>query len=523
MRRARGLSVFLPIALLAWFAAPAQATTEVFNYTGGEQMFVVPTGVNQVQMLAIGGHGGESNGPAGGEAAEVKGALDVTPGQTLYVEVGGTGQTGAEGGEGGFNGGASGGGGGGGASDIRTVPRSTSLAVEDTRLVVAAGGGGGGASGGEPGGAGGAAGSPGGDSNYLGGGAGTETEGGAGAFGCEPAGTGGTGELGIGGAGGYSFAETGPGGGGGGGYYGGGGGGGACFIGSSGGGGGSSLVPPLALMTLTSAAPKIEITYNPPPSVTITTPVDEAAYTKGQAVSANYSCLPGEGTGLKSCTGPVANGAPLNTATVGEHEFKVDAEDNDKGKASKSFSYTVYGPPSVAITSPADGAGYTQGQVVNAAYSCASEEGTTIESCAGPVASGAAIDTATPGAHNFTVTAEDDLGGESTKSVSYSVVAPAPGPAPVPLATVPDTALGSHPKATVKTKKKKAKVKFSFSSDVTGATFMCKLDKGAFAPCTSPKSYSVKKGKHTFSVEAIGQGGTDATPATFSFKVKKKK
>jgi hypothetical protein len=32
----------------------------------------------------------------------------------------------------------------------------------------------------------------------------------------------------------------------------------------------------------------------------------------------------------------------------------------------------------------------------------------------------------------------------------------------------------------------------------------------------------VKRGKHTFSVEAVGAGGADATPATFRFKVKKK-
>jgi hypothetical protein len=99
------------------------------------------------------------------------------------------------------------------------------------------------------------------------------------------------------------------------------------------------------------------------------------------------------------------------------------------------------------------------------------------------------------------------------------VVAPAPKTTP----SLPDTTITGHPKKTVKTKKKKAKVKFSFSSDVAGATFQCKLDKGAFAPCASPKSYKVKKGSHTFSVEAVASGGTDATPATFSFKVKKKK
>jgi hypothetical protein len=48
-------------------------------------------------------------------------------------------------------------------------------------------------------------------------------------------------------------------------------------------------------------------------------------------------------------------------------------------------------------------------------------------------------------------------------------------------------------------------------------------DKGAFAPCASPKSYKVKPGKHTFSVEAVNAAGADPTPATFSFKVTKNK
>jgi hypothetical protein len=88
--------------------------------------------------------------------------------------------------------------------------------------------------------------------------------------------------------------------------------------------------------------------------------------------------------------------------------------------------------------------------------------------------------------------------------------------------TVGNTVLGSHPKKTIKTRKKKVKVKFSFSSNVAGATFKCKLDKGSFALCTSPKTYKVKLGSHTFSVKAVTAGGTDPTPAKFSFKVKKK-
>ena len=89
---------------------------------------------------------------------------------------------------------------------------------------------------------------------------------------------------------------------------------------------------------------------------------------------------------------------------------------------------------------------------------------------------------------------------------------------------IPVTVLKTRPRTTVKTKKAKAKVTFAFSSDVAGSTFQCKLDKGAFALCSSPKSYKVKPGKHKFTVKAIGpSGAADSTPVSFSFKVVKEK
>ncbi len=121
-----------------------------------------------------------------------------------------------------------------------------------------------------------------------------------------------------------------------------------------------------------------------------------------------------------------------------------------------------------------------------------------------------------------------DDAGKAVKAVVSSTGVdcnpkPPPPPPPKPPLTepVPDTKLGSHPKAVVKTKKAKASVSFKFSSNVAGATFQCKLDKGAFAACKAPKAYKVKPGKHKFQVRAVGPGGTDATPASFSFKVKK--
>jgi hypothetical protein len=265
MGKLAGIVAVIALALVG-FATSAQAAISNFAYTGGEQAFVVPTGVSSIHVLAVGGSGGEGD-LLGGAAAEVSADLAVTPGQTLYVEVAGIGQDSGEGGAGGFNGGAAGGsasGGGGGASDVRSLPRSAGLSP-DTRLIVAAGGGGGGGPGIDCGGAGGDAGSPGEPScTWFGGGAGTESAGGAGGEGCFEFAE--SGQLGLGGIGGPGQEGNNGGGGGGGGYYGGGGGGGGCSSGGGGGGGGSSHLP--AGGSLQTAAlltpPRIEISYTPP-------------------------------------------------------------------------------------------------------------------------------------------------------------------------------------------------------------------------------------------------------------------
>ncbi len=295
--------------LLLVRAAAAQATTtQTFNYTGGEQTFTVPAGVTSVEVTAVGGHGG-SAAASGGAAAQVTGKLSVTPGETLYVEVGGDGENGSAGGNavanGGFNGGAPGGGGGGGASDVRTNPRSDGLSP-DSRLLVAAGGGGSGQNGSCTGGAGGAAEQAGesGSCNNGGGGAGTQTAGGAGgANGC---GIGQEGQLGLGGEGGGNgfkgeFCNLDTGGGGGGGLYGGGGGNGAASDSSGGGGGGSSLVPAggSSVLASPSAAPEVSITYTPSgPAPTVVTEPATSVASKSATLSATVDP---EGSQVTSC------------------------------------------------------------------------------------------------------------------------------------------------------------------------------------------------------------------------------
>jgi hypothetical protein len=76
--------------------------------------------------------------------------------------------------------------------------------------------------------------------------------------------------------------------------------------------------------------------------------------------------------------------------------------------------------PTINIASPTDGQSFTVGQVVNASYACTDDPGPVTE-CAGPVASGAALNTAQAGTFQFTVTARDQAGNVATKAHSYTV------------------------------------------------------------------------------------------------------
>lgn len=125
----------------------AQTTTTTYSFTGAQQTFVVPPCVTEITITAEGAQGGNAAiGGTGGLGGTATGVLSVTPGQTLYIYVGG--QNGYNGGgAAGLNGsttvysGPSTGSAavGGGATDIR-VGGTT---VND-RVIVAGGGGGGG-------------------------------------------------------------------------------------------------------------------------------------------------------------------------------------------------------------------------------------------------------------------------------------------------------------------------------------------------------------------------------------------
>ncbi|MEA2365316.1 MAG: hypothetical protein QOI32_828 [Thermoleophilaceae bacterium] len=161
------------------------------------------------------------------------------------------------------------------------------------------------------------------------------------------------------------------------------------------------------------------------PGISITTPVDGADYARNQHVAATYSCADeANGSGLASCAGDVADGADIDTSTLGDHTFTVTTADNAGNTDSRSVTYTVVDTtgPSISIATPVNGATYGLGQSVTAGYSCADEDGGSgVATCAGPVASGAAVDTSSLGAKTFTVNATDNAGNPTSRSVTYTV------------------------------------------------------------------------------------------------------
>lgn len=123
---------------------PSVLNAYTFNYTGAIQKFIVPNRVTSIQVNAIGAKGGTgARGQVGGAGANITTTLNVTPGQVLYIVVGGfPGQSatakygfGGNGGSGTNYGGA-----GGGLSGV-----FTSLTPANANALVVAGGGGGGA------------------------------------------------------------------------------------------------------------------------------------------------------------------------------------------------------------------------------------------------------------------------------------------------------------------------------------------------------------------------------------------
>jgi hypothetical protein len=151
----------------------------------------------------------------------------------------------------------------------------------------------------------------------------------------------------------------------------------------------------------------------------------------------------------------------------------------------------------------------------------------TVNYRGGDAGAGATITAANSSALHLDISAtlegdcDSDGFGDETEDPDIASCTPPPD-ATTPDTTAPDTTITKYPKA--KTKKKAATFEFTGTDARAVASFECSLNGAPFASCTSPLTVKGKKGKNHLEVRAKdAAGNVDATPATFDWKVKKKK
>jgi len=74
------------------------------------------------------------------------------------------------------------------------------------------------------------------------------------------------------------------------------------------------------------------------PAIAISAPA--GSYTAGQPVVARYTCADA-GSGIASCSGPAADGSPVDTSAPGPKTFTVTSLDLAGNRSESSVSYTV--------------------------------------------------------------------------------------------------------------------------------------------------------------------------------------
>jgi Tol biopolymer transport system component len=192
------------------------------------------------------------------------------------------------------------------------------------------------------------------------------------------------------------------------------------------------------------------------PTVSFTSPTEGQEVSQGTGVTAGYSCA--DDVAVASCVGTVPDNGVIDTTTLGGKTFTVTARDNAGNETVKTINYTITAPlppdvcpniagiqtsvptdyqldaqgncvpvvvsdttpPTVSVSSPSGD--LLLGSVVVAQYGCA--DNVAVVSCVGTVANGATLNTSIVGNKTFTVTARDNAGNETVKTVNYRVIWP---------------------------------------------------------------------------------------------------
>jgi hypothetical protein len=139
------------------------------------------------------------------------------------------------------------------------------------------------------------------------------------------------------------------------------------------------------------------------------------------------------------------------------------------------------------------------------------EDGTYSATITSSTAVGTATITAT------VKSAEPELSGSALlEQVSPVPPAPPTSSPPERRAAIPKVRIGRHPPR----RTHRHRAVFSFSADLAGSAFFCKLDGRAYRRCRSPLELTgLAPGRHRFRVYAVSAKGSTGVPASFRFRV----
>jgi hypothetical protein len=258
-----------------------------------------------------------------------------------------------------------------------------------------------------------------------------------------------------------------------------------------------------------SAAPKPKV---PAPIISVK-PASPTASTSATfeftdaVANVTYQCQL-DAAAYATCTSPKTyTGLP-----GGAHTFRVRARDaNGTQSQATAATWTIdVTPPPVPVLSgvPASPTGATGASIgftsseAGATFRC-SVDGATATPCTSP----AVLSSLADGPHTFSVAAVDGVGNASTPATATWTVDTSPPP--VPVVTTGPAALTNATTATFEV----------FEADPT-ATLACSLDGAAYAPCTSPVTYTaLSEATHTFDVKALDELGNPASATQWAWEV----
>jgi large repetitive protein len=249
--------------------------------------------------------------------------------------------------------------------------------------------------------------------------------------------------------------------------------------------------------TIDTVAPTVTLSGKPPNPSNDTSPT----FTFSTGETATFECKL-DGGAFASCSSPQIYPALGN----GPHTFTIKATDaaNNVGQASYTWTIDTVAPTANVTDKPANPSNVKSPSFAFTAtepstFDCKLDQN-AVEACSSPKSYSNLAD----GAHTFAVRAKDAAG--NTGSSTYSWV----------IDTAPPTAtIGPKPA----NPSSDSTPSFGFTAGES-ATFECKLDGGAFAACSPPKTLgTLPDGAHTFTVRATDPAGNTGAEASYTWTI----